>query len=114
MSSPPFNAPSLGPVQASCSLTSGLALTPGSDPESASSFLREGFVLAVWSSCLWPAAVRGKELAVDLSNTPDSTSSNAWPTRPRQARTRYIPSMTILRVSPRAEGGGCAHDRIAH
>jgi hypothetical protein len=34
---------------------------------------------------MWPAAVRGKELAVALSTMPDSTSSNAWPARPCQA-----------------------------
>ncbi len=71
--------------------------------------------MAVWSSCLWPAAVRGEELAVDLTNTPDSTSSNAWPARPRQARTRYIPSLSILRVFGRVLSGvGVRADRIAH
>ena len=71
--------------------------------------------MAVWSSCLWPAAVRGEELAVDLTNTPDSTSSNAWPARPRQARTRYIPSLSILRAFGRVLSGvGVRADRIAH
>jgi hypothetical protein len=71
--------------------------------------------LAVWSSCLWPAAVRGEELAVDLTKTPDSTRSNAWPARPRQARTRSIPSLTILRAFRRVPSGvGVRADRIAH
>jgi hypothetical protein len=71
--------------------------------------------LAVWSSYLWPAAVHGEELAEDLANTPDSTSSNAWPARPRPARTRYIPGLTILRVFRRVPSGvGARADRIAH
>src|SRR5208282_5597097 len=57
-----------------------------------------GFVLAVWSSCLWPVAVRGEELAVALSTTPDSTSSNAWPARPCQARPRHSLRPTLLRA----------------
>jgi hypothetical protein len=64
---------------------------------------------------LWPAEVRGEELAVDLTNTLDSTSSNACPARPRQARTRYIPSPTILRAFRRVLIGlGVRADRIAH
>jgi len=54
--------------------------------------------LAVWSSCLWPAAVRGEELAVALSTTPDSTSSNAWPAGPYQARPRHSLRPTLLRA----------------
>jgi len=57
-----------------------------------------GFVLAVWSSRLWPAAVRGEELAVALSTTPDSTSANAWPARPFQALPRQIPGLLSLRA----------------
>ena len=52
-----------------------------------------GFVLTIWSSCLWPAAVRGEELAVTLSTTLDSTSSNAWTARPHQAQPRHIPDL---------------------
>jgi hypothetical protein len=52
---------------------------------------------------------------VDLTNTPNSTSSNAWPARPHQARTRYIPSPTILRAFLRVLSGvGVRADRIAH
>jgi hypothetical protein len=54
--------------------------------------------LAAWSPCLWPAAVRGKELAVALHTTPNSTSSNAWPARPCQARPRHIPGSIGLRA----------------
>jgi hypothetical protein len=54
--------------------------------------------LAVWSSCLWPVAVRGEELAVALSTTPDSTSSNAWPAGPCQARPRHSSRPTLLRA----------------
>jgi hypothetical protein len=78
-------------IRAAGSLKSGLALTPGSDPESASSFPWGGFVSAVWSSCLWPVVVRGEELAVALSTTPNSTSANAWPARSFQALPRQIP-----------------------
>jgi hypothetical protein len=54
--------------------------------------------LAVWSSCLWPAAVRSEELAVALSTTPDSTSTNAWPAGPCQALPRPIPGPIGLRA----------------
>ena len=54
--------------------------------------------MAVWSSCLWPVAVRGEELAVALSTTPDSTSSNAWPARPRRARPLHSLRLTLLRA----------------
>ena len=57
-----------------------------------------GFVLTIWSSCLWPVAVRGEELAVALSTTPDSPSSNAWPARPYQAQPRHSPGLICLRV----------------
>ena len=57
-----------------------------------------GFVLAVWSSCLWPVAVRSGELAVALSTTPDSTSANAWPARPFQAWPRQIPGSRSRRA----------------
>ena len=43
-------------------------------------------------------AVRGEELAVALSTTPDSTSSNAWPAGPYQARPRHSLRPTLLRV----------------
>ena len=92
MSNPPLRsqAASCGAAQAAGSLKSGLALAPGSDPEPASSSAG-GFVLTIWSSCLWPVAVRGEELAVALSTTPNSTSSNAWPARPCPALPRQIP-----------------------
>ena len=38
-----------------------------------------------------PVMVRGEELAVALSTTPNSTSANAWPARPFQALPRQIP-----------------------
>jgi hypothetical protein len=48
--------------------------------------LPEGsFVLTIWSSCRGPRRSAASELAVVLSNTPDSPSSNPWPARPRQA-----------------------------
>jgi hypothetical protein len=47
---------------------------------------------------LWPAAVRGEELAVAPSTTPSSTSANAWPTRPFQALPRPIRVSIGLRV----------------
>jgi low affinity iron permease len=43
-------------------------------------------------------AVRGEELAVALSTTPDSTSSNAWPARPCQARPHHSLRPTLLRA----------------
>jgi hypothetical protein len=43
-------------------------------------------------------AVRGEELAVALSTTPDSTSTNAWPARPYQALPRQIPGSIRLRA----------------
>jgi hypothetical protein len=54
--------------------------------------------LAVWSSCLWPVAVCGEELAVALSTMPDSTSSNAWLACPCQARPRHSLRPTLLRA----------------
>ena len=69
-----------------------------------------GFVLAVWSSCLWPVAVRSGELAVALSTTPDSTSANAWPARPFQALPRQIPGSRSLRAvrNVPSDAGVCA------
>ena len=79
-------------VRAASFLKSGLALTPGSDPESASRFLRGASSQRPGQpTCLWPAAVRTEELAVALSATPNSTSSNARSARPRQAPPRHIP-----------------------
>ena len=43
-------------------------------------------------------AVRGEELAVALSTTPNSTSANAWPARPFQALPRQIPGSIRLRA----------------
>jgi hypothetical protein len=57
-----------------------------------------GFVLAVWSSCLWPTGDRGEELAVALSTTLNATSANAWPARPFQALPRQFPGSILLRV----------------
>ncbi len=54
--------------------------------------------MAVWSSCLWPVAVRGEEYAVALSTTPDSTSANAWPARPCPALPRQDPGSIQLRA----------------
>ncbi len=45
-----------------------------------------------------PAAVCGEGLAVVPCATPDSPSLNAWPARPRQARTRRSSSLTTLRT----------------
>ena len=42
--------------------------------------------------------VRGKELAVALSTTPNSTSANAWPPRSFQALPRPIPGSIGLRA----------------
>jgi hypothetical protein len=57
-----------------------------------------GFVLVVWSPCLWPVAVQSEELAVALPAMPDSPSANTWPTRPCQAQPRQIPGSNRLRV----------------
>jgi hypothetical protein len=66
MSSPPLcsQASLCRAAQAAGFLKSRLALTPGSDPESVSSFPEGGFVLVAWSSCLWPVAAGSEELAV--------------------------------------------------
>jgi hypothetical protein len=47
---------------------------------------------------LWPAAVRGEELAVALSTTPNSTSANALPARPFPALPRQTPGSRSLRA----------------
>ena len=58
----------------------------------------------------WLAAVRGEELAVALSTTPDSTSANAWPARPFQALPRQIPGSRSLRAvrNVPSDAGVCA------
>jgi len=43
-------------------------------------------------------AVRGEELAVALSTTPNPTSANAWPARPFQARPLHSLRLTLLRA----------------
>ena len=44
-----------------------------------------GFVLTIWSSCLWPVAVRGEELAVAPS-THAETQQARTPGRPVRAK----------------------------
>ena len=98
--------PSCWVIRAAGSLKSGLALTPGSDPESASSFPAGGFVLAAWSSCLWPVAVRSEELAVALP-TPRLTKRErlAGPSVPSLATPHSWLDLTP-RFSQRAERRG--------
>jgi hypothetical protein len=57
-----------------------------------------GFVLTIWSSRRGPWRSAASELAVVLPVTPGSTSSNAWPARPRRAWPRHISCPTLLRA----------------
>ena len=72
-------------------------VAPGSDPEPASSFLR-GLRFGGLVNLFVARGVRGGELAVALSTTPNSTSANAWPARPFQALPRQIPGSIGLRA----------------
>jgi len=56
------------------------------------------FAFATWPSCGGRGQPAAIELAVVPSATPGSPSTNAWPARPRHARTRHISRQTSLRV----------------
>jgi hypothetical protein len=65
----------------------------------------KSFVLAAWSSCGGPWRSVASELAVALTTTPRSPSSNAWPARPRHATSRHKMSPTSLRALRRVPSG---------
>ena len=61
-------------------------------------FLARKSVLAAWPSCRGTRELAASELAVVLSTTPCSRTQNAWPVRPRLARTRRILCPNLLRA----------------
>ena len=73
----------------------------------------KSFVLAAWSSCGGPWRSVASELAVALTTTPRSPSSNTWPARSRHATSRHRLSPTSLRALNHVPSGvaACA-DRL--